>query len=109
MDIDLTGGLIGGDPSTIDAYAKVQYGNCKLKTKVYKMKKNENDVMEVVWMQEMMFPIEIPIKAPIIQIQVMDEDMVKDELCCSLDIPIENLLNTSHKSPLKCLYGLSSV
>lgn len=24
----------------------------------------------------------------------MDEDFGKDELCCSLDIPIENILNT---------------
>ena len=61
MDIDFTAGF--GTKPTIDAYAKVTYGNCKLKTKVYKQ---EDD--EVVWMQEMLFPIEIPIKAPIIQI-----------------------------------------
>ena len=35
MDIDLTAGF-GSNKPTIDAYAKVQYGKCKLKTKVYK-------------------------------------------------------------------------
>ena len=59
MDMDFTAGF--GEKPTIDAYAKVQYGSCKLKTKVYKMKDDE-----VVWMQEMLFPIELPIKAPII-------------------------------------------
>ena len=87
MDMDLTMGL--GEKPTIDAYAKVTYGTCKLKTKVYKQKDEE-----VIWMQEMLFPIELPIKASIIQIQVMDEDIGMDELCCSLDIPIEKILNT---------------
>lgn len=61
MDMDFTAGF--GEAPTIDAYAKVQYGKCIQKTKVYTQKNNE-----VVWMQEMLFPIEIPIKAPIIQI-----------------------------------------
>ena len=90
MDIDLTMGL--GEAPTIDAYAKIQYGKCKQKTKVYKQK---ND--EVVWMQEIKFPIEIPIKAPIIQIQIMDKDLVNDELCCALDIPIKDILLTERK------------
>ena len=87
MDIDLTGGF-GPSAPTIDAYARITYGNTKLKTNVYKMKDDE-----VVWMQEMLFPIELPIKAPIIQIQIFDEDFTGDELSSSLDIPIEDILN----------------
>lgn len=59
MDFDFTAGF--GKAPTIDAYAKIQYGTCKMKTKVYTQEDEK-----VVWMQEMLFPIEIPIKAPII-------------------------------------------
>lgn len=49
-------------------------------------------------MQEMLFPIEIPIKAPIIQIQIWDDDFGRDELCCCLDIPIKDILSQERKS-----------
>lgn len=90
MDFDFTAGF--GKAPTIDAYAKIQYGTCKMKTKTYTQADDE-----VVWMQEMLFPIEIPIKAPIIQIQIWDEDIGRDELCCSLDIPIEEILSYEKK------------
>jgi len=89
MDMDLTGGLLGGEKPTIDAYAKIKYGTCQLKTKVYTQKDEE-----VVWMQEMLLPIEIPVKTHTIQIQVYDHDTIgRDELCVSLDVPIEDLLS----------------
>ena len=90
MDMDFTAGF--GKAPTIDAYAKIQYGGCKMKTKTYTQ---ENE--EVVWMQEMLFPIEVPIKAPTIQIQIWDEDKLSDELCCSLDIPITEVLKYNRK------------
>lgn len=43
-------------------------------------------------MQEMLFPIELPLKAPIMQIEIWDEDQFKDEHCCSLDIDIAEVL-----------------
>ena len=46
----------------------------------------------------MHFPIELPIKAPLVQIQIWDEDFARDELCCSLYIPIEEILDAEKKA-----------
>lgn len=43
MDFDYTGGF--GKAPTIDAYAKIQYGGCKMKTKTFTQENNE-----VIWM-----------------------------------------------------------
>lgn len=40
----------------------------------------------------MLFPIELPLKAPIMQIEIWDADLTSDELCCSLDIDITEVL-----------------
>ena len=44
-------------------------------------------------MQEMLFPIEMPLKARVLQIEIMDEDLLKDELCTQLDIPIKDVVD----------------
>lgn len=82
MDMDIpTGGLIELEPATIDAYVEVKIGSCKLKTKVIKQKDNL-----VEWYQEMLLPIEIPLKIEKITLTVWDEDPwpLPDEICCSV-------------------------
>lgn len=107
MDIDIpTGGLIELEPATIDAFIEVQIGTCKLKTKTITQK---NFLCE--WYQEMLLPIEIPLKIEKISLIVWDEDPFPfpDTLACSLEFPIKEIMkhNTEEKTKMKWvnLYG----
>ena len=61
---DLQGG------GTIDAYCLIKFGDSKLRTDVYTEKADGNH--EVIWMEEMMLPIEIPIKDEELPIEIWD-------------------------------------
>jgi hypothetical protein len=107
MDMDIpTGGLIELEPATIDAYVEVKIGACKLKTKVIKQKDNL-----VEWYQEMLLPIEIPLKIEKLTLTLWDEDPwpLPDEICCSLYIPIKEIMRygSEEKTNMKWvnLYG----
>ena len=72
---------------TIDAYAVLKFGKFKLKTKVIKMEGGKVD-----WMQEMLVPVEIPIKDDKLTLQVWDQDNLVDELCCSVLFSLKSFL-----------------
>mmetsp|Transcript_20973 Transcript_20973/g.32505 ORF Transcript_20973/g.32505 Transcript_20973/m.32505 type:complete len:203 (+) Transcript_20973:581-1189(+) len=99
--------LIG--EGSIDAYAILKYGQGKLKTKVITMEDKRVD-----WMQEMLVPIQIPIRDDKIQIQIWDQDALMDELCCSLTLSVKSIMkydksnldpNYSHMLKWINLYG----
>jgi len=80
MDMDIPkGGLIDLEPGSIDAYVEVKIGSCKLKTKVIKQRDNL-----VEWYQEILLPIEIPLKFENITLTVWDKDTLPfpDEIRC---------------------------
>lgn len=60
--------LLYGEGS-IDAYALLKYGGKKLKTKVITMKDDKVD-----WMEEMLIPVEQPIRDDKIVVQIKDQD-----------------------------------
>lgn len=51
------------DPDSIDAYLKIKYNNTTIRTKVYTMKDRR-----VFWHQEVMIPVEIPLREEKIKI-----------------------------------------
>lgn len=73
---------------SIDAYLIMKYGSqCKLKTRVVTMKDKRVD-----WMEEMLIPIEMPIKDDTIKLQLWDKDITMDSLCCSLSLSVKSIL-----------------
>lgn len=81
------------DPDSIDAYLKVLYNGTAVRTKVYTMKDRK-----VKWNQEVLIPVELPLRDETIKIQLWDSDTVVDEFVCSLDIPIKSILNYERKN-----------
>lgn len=77
--------LIG--TGTIDAYVKLKIGKRTLKTKVVTQKDDK-----VVWNQEMLLPIELPLKQERYELEVWDEDKTFDELACTFYIELEAAL-----------------
>ena len=63
---------------TIDAYGVVKVGGQKLKTKVDTMKDNL-----VVWNQEMLIAVTLPVIDDKLTLEIYDEDKVLDELACT--------------------------
>lgn len=101
MDVDLTmgfGNAAGGDP-----YIYINHMGSKLKTKHISMKKiPDSDVNckkerfeEVVWNEEMLLPIEVPLSNDELKFQIYDHDTAaRDDLVCTMKFSIKELLKT---------------
>ena len=73
---------------TADAYVQMTYSGQTLRSKVVKMEKKL-----VEWNQEMLIPVELPIKEEKISFKVYDQDPVIDEQICSFELSIIDLLD----------------
>lgn len=76
-----------GPEGTIDAYCKVTYGGKTQKTKVKTMENNR-----VIWNEQMMIPVELPLREETIKIQLWDWDTLVDEFVCSLEMKVKQIL-----------------
>ena len=72
---------------TIDAYCSLKFNKSKLKTRTYTQKDGL-----VQWYQEMMIPVELPIKDDNLILKVYDEDKLVDEICASVHLSIKSML-----------------
>lgn len=80
---------------TIDAYGVVKVGGRKLKTKVDTMKDNL-----VVWNQEMLIAITLPVIDDRLTLEIYDEDKVFDELACTALFSIKSLIKHGPENPM---------
>ena len=80
-----------GEGST-DAYVQMSYGGKSLKSKYVETKKNK-----VEWNQEMLIPIELPIKEEKVKFRVYDHDSAIDDLVCSFELSVREILMQEEK------------
>ena len=78
--------LIG--KGSTDAYVKLKYGSSKLKTKVVKTSSDQC----CDWNQEMLIPLQLPIKDEKLILQVYDEDTIADEIIASLVLNVKSMM-----------------
>ena len=80
---------------TIDAYGVVKVGGQKLKTKVDTMKDNL-----VVWNQEMLIAVTLPVIDDKLTLEIYDEDKVLDELACTAQFSIKSMIKHGPDNPM---------
>ena len=73
--------------NSIDAYLKLKYGKKKLKTQVYTQADGR-----VIWNEEFLIPVELPIRNDKLEVAIMDSDEISDEKVCTMSLSLKSLL-----------------